>query len=265
MQVGKLAVATIKDLAEACTNWRLWTQLGWQDILARYRRSWAGPIWILISAAIFVGALSFVYGTLFNVSLRTYMPLVAVGLVLWNFISGTTGESVSVFVESEMYIRQTPINLFVYILRLIWRNILIFFNQLLVALFVIVGFGAFSIKTLPLALLGIFIMFIQALWVVPLLGVLGARYRDLQPLVQNLLLVFFLVTPIFWSPDLLGSRRYIAEFNPLSHLIAIVREPLLGSVPSATSYAVIAAVSIIGFALSGIIYGRYKNRVVYWL
>ena len=186
-------------------------------------------------------------------------------MAVWVFVSGITGEAPMVFVESEMYIRQTRLNLFIYILRMIWRNILIFCNGFLVALVVLVGFGAFTINTLPLALLGIFLMFLQALWLVPLLGILGARYRDMQPIIQNVLLCLFLVTPIFWSPDLLGSRRFIADYNPLAQLIAVVRMPLLGSIPPATSYAVVIALTVIGFTLSGIIFGRFRNRVVYWL
>lgn len=264
-QYGKLIVATQIDLADAFSNRHLWTELGWQDILARFRRSWAGPIWLLLSAVIFVGALGVVYSTIFNMSIRTYIPVVAVGLAVWNFISATTSEAVLVFVESEMYIRQRRMNLFIFVLRVIWRNILIFFNQLFVSIVVIVVFGAFTIKTFPLALLGIFLLFIQALWVVPLLGVLGTRFRDLQPMIQNVLLVCFLVTPVLWLPELLGSRRFISDFNPLSHFIGIIREPLLGTVPSATSYAVVAVVFVIGFTLAGIIYGRFRNRVVYWL
>jgi homopolymeric O-antigen transport system permease protein len=255
----------ISDLKLSLSSWRLWSQLGWQDLLSRYRRSWAGPAWIFLTAAVFVGALSLVYSALFGMDLGEYIPIVAIGLVVWNFVTGTTGESVMVFVESEAYIRQTRLNLFVYIFRLIWRNVLIFMNQFTIPLFVIIVFDVFSFQTFPLAILGIFIMFFQAIWVVPLLGVLGTRFRDLQPMIQSILLIFFLVTPIFWPASLLGSRRIIADINPLSHLITIIREPLMGNVPPLTSYAVVGAVTIIGLILSGITYGRFKNRIVYWL
>ena len=256
---------TLSDIGISLPFWRLWTQLGWQDLLSRYRRSWAGPLWIFITAAVFIGALSLVYSALFNMDLGQYMPIVAIGMVAWNYVTGVTGESVQVFVESETYIKQTRLNLFIYVFRLIWRNILIFFNQFIITIAVIVVFGLFSFKTFPLAILGISLMFIQALWVVPLLGVLGARYRDLQPMIQSILLVFFLVTPIFWPPSLLGSRRIIADINPLAHLIAIMRDPLMGKVPPMASYLVVGGVTLTGLFLAAVIYGRFRNRIVYWL
>jgi len=31
-----------------------------------------------------------------------------------------------------------------------------------------------------------------------------------------------------WNADMLHGKAFIAEFNPLTHLIAIVRDPVLG-------------------------------------
>ena len=82
-------------------------------MIARYRRSWVGPFWIMLSTAVFIGALSVVYGTLFRMDIREYVPYVAVGVVAWGFISAVANESLTTFVEAEAYIRQIRVNLFV--------------------------------------------------------------------------------------------------------------------------------------------------------
>ena len=234
-------------------------------MVARYRRSWIGPLWLILSAAIFIAALSLVYSTLFRMDLSTYVPFVAVGVVIWGFVSAVASESVNTFVESETYIRQVRVNLFVYVLRVIWRNVLVFAHQFVVVLVVLALFAKLELRMLPLAALGMFFLFLQALWTTPLLGLLGTRFRDLQPIITNLLQVLFFITPVIWVPALLGTRRWIADVNPLTSLIAVVREPLLGNVTTLANYASVLGMTAAGFLLTMLMYGRFRTRVVYWL
>lgn len=260
-----LVGATCADVVVGLGAWRLWSKFAWHDMVSRYRRSWVGPFWLVLTTAIFVGAMSLVYGTLFHMAVREYVPFVAAGVVSWGFIAATATESVTTFVDAETYIRQVRVNLFVYVFRVVWRNVLVFAHQFVVVVVVLVLFGRFALHTLPLAVLGLFLFLLQAVWVAPLLGLLGTRFRDLQPIITNVLQVLFFVTPVLWPPSLLGARRWIADLNPLHSLIAVLREPLLGAVPSMRDYLYVIAITAVGFALATLVYGRFRLRVVYWL
>jgi ABC-type polysaccharide/polyol phosphate export permease len=262
---GRLLAASYADFAHGLAAWRLWSKFAWHDMVVRYRRSWVGPLWIFLTAAVFIAALSLVYGTLFQIKIADYVPFVAIGVVAWGFATAVTIESVNTFVEAESYIRNLRVNLFVYVLRVVWRNIIVFAQQFVVTIVVLAIFAQFYPRTLPLAGIGLLLFLLQALWIVPLLAVLGTRFRDLPPIIGSSLQVLFFVTPVVWPPSLLGARRWIADFNPLTSLIAVVREPLLGRVPNATNYAVVVAITVVGFALAIMIYGRFRNRIVYWL
>jgi ABC-type polysaccharide/polyol phosphate export permease len=263
--VTNLIGTAFADVIVGLRAWRLWSKFAWHDMVARYRRSWVGPFWLVLTTAIFVGAMSLVYSTLFHMSVREYVPFVAAGIVSWGFIAATASESVATFVEAETYIRQVRVNLFVYVFRVVWRNVLVFAHQFAVVLIVLILFGKFTLLTLPLAIFGIFLFLLQAVWVAPLLGLLGTRFRDLQPIITNLLQVMFFVTPVLWPASLLGPRQWIADINPLQSLIAILREPLLGVVPSMKDYLYVIAITAAGFVLATLIYGRFRLRVVYWL
>ena len=62
------------------------------------------------------------------------------------------------------------------------------------------------------------------------IGMVSARFRDIPRIIASLAEVVFLITPIIWTPDLLGPRIYLAYGNPFFHMIEIVRAPLLGHV-----------------------------------
>jgi lipopolysaccharide transport system permease protein len=253
------------DFVSGVRAWRLWTKFAWHDLLARYRRSWVGPIWLALSAAVYIGALSIVYSTLFRQNIADYVPFVALGVACWSFVSAVASEGVNTFVEAETYIRHTRTSLFIYIFRVLWRNILVFMHQFVVALFVVVLLGKFTLSLLPLAALGLLLLWLQAVWAIPLLSLMGTRFRDLQPIIANLLQVLFFITPVIWFPSALGARRWIADINPLQSLIAVVRDPLLGIVPAATTYAYVGAVTLGGFVLATLCYCFFRVRVVYWL
>jgi ABC-type polysaccharide/polyol phosphate export permease len=253
------------DLLDALRSWRLWTKFANDDLRARFRRSWVGPFWLVLTTIIFVGALSLVYSTLFKADIRNYMPFVAVGVVVWWFISAVASESVVTFVEAESFIRQVRLNLFVYVFRVVWRNALVFAHHFVVALATVFILAFPDLRLLPLAAVGVLLLLQQGLWLAPLLGLIGTRFRDLHPIISSLLQVMFFVTPIMWSPSLLGDRQWIADFNPLHSLIAVVRDPLLGTVPGLATYAIVLGMTLAGFLLAILAYGKFKARVVYWL
>ena len=164
-----LCKQTFADVRSGALAWRLWHKFAWHDLLARYRYSWIGPFWLTLSAAVFIGTLSLVYGTLFQQPIIDYVPFVALGIACWSFISSVASESVSTFVESKSYIRQVRTSPFIYVLRVWWRNILVFMHQFAVALLVVLVAGKLNLSLLPLAAFGVLLLFLQALWVIPLL------------------------------------------------------------------------------------------------
>lgn len=257
--------STVDDLIAGLLDWRLWLRLGWYDVVARYRRSWVGPLWLIATTVIFVVSLGAVYSILFKMTIRDYMPFVALGTVCWSYISAVTSESLQTFVEAEVYIRQVHRSPIIYTCRVVWRNIIIFANQLLVAFLVVVVFGKFSISHLPLVFIGLAFLILQAVWISVFLGILGTRFRDLIQIVQNVLQMAFFVTPILWMPNALGENSWIATINPFYHLIQLLRAPMLGQTPAMLSYVIVSGVTVVGFIAAYYFYNRFRQRIVYWL
>jgi ABC-type polysaccharide/polyol phosphate export permease len=111
----------------------------------------------------------------------------------------------------------------------------------------------------------VLIIAINGVWISMLLGMVSARYRDVPQLVGNLVQVMMFVTPVFWYSQQLGARAKIIDFNPLFHLIDVIRSPLLGKAPSLLSYEVNLAMAIIGWSVTMYVYARFRRRIPYWL
>ena len=67
-----------------------------------------GPLWISITMGVIATAMGILYGALFHEPIQTFLPYVATGLLIWNFINGCILEGSEVFIANEGLIRFLP-------------------------------------------------------------------------------------------------------------------------------------------------------------
>ncbi|MCW1776911.1 ABC transporter permease [Pantoea ananatis] len=126
---GAIAVS---DIASALKKYQLAGLLGWQDVRQRYRRSALGPFWLTISMAVMIATIGIVFSQILKTPLQEFLPFLAVGLIVWGFISTVVNEGCGAFISSETIIKQLPIPLFVHVMRLVWRNLIILAHNIVI-------------------------------------------------------------------------------------------------------------------------------------
>jgi ABC-type polysaccharide/polyol phosphate export permease len=256
-----------RDILAALQSYELAGVLGWQDIRQRYRRSSLGPFWLTISMGVLIGTLGLVFGSIFAAPMNELLPFFTIGLILWTLISTSLNEGCTGFTSAEAIIKQISVPLFSHILRVLWRNLVIFVHNLIIFPVVLLAFW----KPLPaiafLALPGLVVLLVNLSWMALLLGVFCARFRDVPQIVSSLLQVFFYLTPIIWMPEMLPERAslLLLSANPFFHLIQLVRAPMLGTPPSTLSWQVCTVLATAGWGFTILFYGRFRSRIAYWL
>lgn len=264
----KIVATALGDIIAALRRIHLVGMLGWQDVRQRYRRSVLGPFWLTISMGVMIGTIGVVFGQIFNSPLTEFLPFLAVGMILWAFISSVILEGCECFIASESIIKQLPIPLFVHVLRMVWRNALILAHNIVIFPLVLWAVGRPIGWLALLSIPGFLLAVANLTWVALLLGVLCARYRDLSQIVASLLQVLFYLTPIMWMPSSLPrhtTAHYLMDLNPVYHILSVVRSPLLNEWPSQSDWNVSMALCVLGWVATIALYGRYKRRVAYWL
>ncbi len=253
------------DLACAMRRHDLWLFLGWQDIRQRYRRSLLGPLWLTLSTGIQIGALGFLWAKLFGQSLGSFFPYFATGVVLWTFLSGVLLEACTGFTQFEGIIRQVKLPFCAFLLRILWRHVIILGHNLIIIVVVLVIFRTPWSAGALLAVAGLRV-FVWVAWMCAgPIAVFCTRFRDAPQIFSNLINIFYYLTPIMWTPASLHGAPWVYQDNPLYHLFELVRAPLLGQVPAMGDYAwagAIVAITAIGFL---VLLGRYSHRIAYWL
>jgi ABC-type polysaccharide/polyol phosphate export permease len=259
---GTLAV---RDFVDGARLWHLWGTLGWLDIRQRYRRSKIGPFWLTISMSVMVGSLGILYAGLFKTNVTVYLPYVAIGFVIWGFISGLIIDGCNTFIDGRGSIKQVRLPLSVYAYRVVWRNLIIFGHNFLIVVAVLLIFAIWPGWIALLALPAIAVICLNGVWAALLLGLLSARFRDVPQIVANAIQVIFFLTPIIWRPELLPERAAVLTFNPFYHAVEIVRGPLTGVAPPLLSWLIVLGVTVAGTSVALTLYARYRRRIAFWV
>ena len=257
-----LAVA---DFVAAIGLRSLWTRLGWNDILYQYRRSTLGPFWSTLNIAITVAALGLVYSQIFKLPVRQLMPHVGVGLIVWGFISSIVLDAGGLFSGSESYIKQVRLPYLLYVCRFMFSKVILFAHEFPIYIALLLYFRIWPGMIALCAIPGFVLLVVNGVFASLSIGMVSARFRDIPRMIASVMQVLFLVTPIIWTPDLLGPESFLAQLNPLFHLIEIVRSPLLGVLPSVQTLAVTLAITVVNGLMAAFLFLRFRGRIAYWI
>lgn len=256
----------IHDIIQGVISYPMWGRLGWQDIRRRYRRTIIGPFWTTLSLAIFIVMLGIVWANLWKLDPKAYLPFLSSGMLAWVFFSALITEGCTTFIAVESLIKQLRISYTLLVCALVWRNLLVFAHNFAIYVFVCLYAGLWPNWNTLLVIPGLAVLCINGVWIALMLGLLCARYRDIQQVVTSILQVAMFVTPIFWQPSQLTGRAILfADYNLLYHYVEIVRDPLLGKPPSAWSWLIVTAATIVGWTTTLCLFSRFRHRIPYWL
>ena len=257
--------AGLKDFVDGARLAPLWLRVGWEQVIARFRRTILGPFWLSANLLAISFALSLVFGGLLGQNYRSNFPLIISGILTWSIIGGLLGEAASVFIASAglMHTQKLPLSFHVFLMM--HRAFINFLAQLIAFWVVLVVLRLGALPTWHL-IPGLAIVLIDGFLMSFIVAIPSTRFRDVNQFVGFSVQILFFLTPIFWSPtQMQGKRRLILELIPLAHMLELVRQPLLGRAPLAENYVFSLAFMGVLAVIALILMTLYRRRVVFWL
>lgn len=248
-----------------------------RDLKVRYKNSLLGVLWSLLNPLLMMIVFSLVFSVLSNDEIRQYPVFFLVGILPWNFFSGSLiGGTVS-FSSNSPLIKKVYFPRETLPLATILSNLVNFGISLILLVVFLYIFG-----------LG---LTIHALWVPPLivvqvlftlglalfLGTLHVFYRDIMMILDVVMLAWFFLTPVIYPLDqyeeiitLLGiafsPARVMRWLNPMASIIDGYRTVLWGTTDGAGPAAMdpayfirTAIIALITFLVGYGIYNRYQH------
>jgi ABC-type polysaccharide/polyol phosphate export permease len=256
----------LRLLHRTLVNLRTSFTWAWLDTVCQYRRSKVGPLWETINVAVMIAGLALVSSGLFGGDIKDLIGYIGLGIIIWSAIGTLVSEGCGAFVRNSSHILSSNISVDLYVGRSVFKTAITFGHHLILY-GVGVAFGLIPLAwTGLLAIPGIVLLFVNGFWIVTLLALVCARYRDVEMIVRNLLQLAFLMTPVFWNhQQIAANRRFIVDYNVLFHFIQIVRLPLLGEVPSTRTYLIVIAVTVAGYVAAALTYRGMRRQLAFFV
>ena len=245
------------DIADAILSFGKWYKLAQFTIKRRYYTTGLGPFWALITNAVFIFGISFLYSGAFDLRFQSYLIHLGLGYLIWSVISDTFGSGGNVFLAEYGIYSQLKVNKLGLILKGVLARTIIFMYNLPLLLFILYLINSLSFVMFA-SIAGFFILLVNSFFVSYSLSVLSARYRDVPHIIGTIIRFAFFFTPILWQTDAVGTgmRLLIVKLNPFYHFIEIVREPLKSQIIPWESWGVVGLCTVINVLL----FYRFAHR-----
>lgn len=255
-----------RDIVKTLSHPGLILYMAWSDVRARYKRSVLGPLWITLGTAISVVGLGVIWSALFKMDRTVFIPMLTIGLILWQFMSACIVESASVFTRQSGAIRNLDLPLSLYPTQLVLRHIInlahnapLFFA---VALILGLSFNANA----PMALCGLLLVIANLFWMSLLIAMLGARFRDFEYFIVTIMPLLMFLSPVMYRPNALPAiiGKYM-WLNPFADMIEVIRYPLLGEATPVFVYGINLAMLVFGGTATILLFGAKRKRIAFWV
>jgi ABC-2 type transport system permease protein len=195
-----------------------------KEIKNRYKQAWLGFLWLVLNPLLQMFVIGLVFQFFVPVEVENYYLFLLAGLLPWNFFNLSLQRAVPSFVYERNLIKKAKFPRETIVLSIVLSNFVTLLISLLLFICVSLIMGQFSL--------------IQGLWLFPALGwlliltsglsllaaSLNVRFRDINFIVQALTALWFYVTPIIYTVDLVPERlNWLLWLNPMTSLINLFR------------------------------------------
>lgn len=246
----------------------LFSELVKRDFKKKYKNTYLGMIWSLLSPLLTLLVMSLVFKNFFGRNMEHYTIYLFCGNIVFSFFNdSTSGGMGSLLANAPIF---TKINVPKY-LFLFSRNIssLINFGMTLAVFFIFCIFDgitftwAFLLLIIPVIFLVIF-----NLGVGLILSALYVFFRDMQYLWSVFTMLLMYMSAIFYqvTESAFGVFRHAFLANPVYVYITYFRTVVLeGAVPSLELHALAIGYALIAFGIGALIYKKCNHKFLYYV
>ena len=244
-------------------------QLTKRDFVQRYRGSYLGFVWTLITPLLFL----LIYMFVFNVVMKVRWGITPdegpmefalglfCGLILWSIFSEAATSAPNLILSNPSYVTKTVFPLEILPVITVGSGLVRAAIGLVILLAGIILFGgclSWRLIVLMLPFMGIVLFSMGSVW---FLSALGVFMRDVSHIVSVMVTLLFFLTPIVYPASSVPDRfRLVIYTNPFTHMVESARAVAIwGKMPDWSWLMLSMAVSVVVFQVGYIFFMKSKS------
>ena len=246
--------------------WELLSVLVRRNLKRRYRGSFFGIYWSLLSPVIMTALYAAIFGTAFatyyNNSTFNYVLAAFTGLIIINFFASSTSQALVSVVDNGAIVNKIRLPLFVFPLSFIGANIF----QLLMGVFPLLLIITLILSRSPINVIALLIplsaLFLVCAGISLFVSALYVFFRDLPYFYELFNFLLWISSPVFYPSEIVPENvKKILFLNPLLPIINSVRQiSLSGNFPDITLMLTSLLSGIIVLTVGAIAFISWQNK-----
>ncbi len=199
-----------------------------KELKARYKQTILGFLWILINPLFQMIVIGTIFTVIIKEPVKYYFHYLFLNLLLWNFFSLSVSRSTGSIVGERDLIKKAPFSRSVIPVSIILANSI----QLFIALVLYTIFVLFiripNLLLIPVSVIAFLLLFVFTLGLSLLTAALNVKFRDVNFLVQSILMLWFYATPIVYDLKIVPKTMIWLWFlNPLTLVLQTFQHSFL--------------------------------------
>ena len=254
-------------LAELYEYRELLLNLVSKEYRAKYKGTVLGFLWSLIVPLVMVCVYSFAFGVIMRVSIPKFPIYLLTGLLPWTFFSGSLLSTVGIISSNSNLVKKIYFPREILPLSSTLFNLIHFLLSFIILVPAVLLFRV-GLQPVPLLFLpaAVLLSFGVALGLALLVSAGNVFFRDIEHLLEVLLMAWFFLTPIIYEFNMVAGRiparlLTLYRLNPMVHNVDLYHDILYwGRVPAAITLwgAVLGAIG--SLALGYFVFKRCEPR-----
>ncbi len=219
----------IAQVTEALRYRELVRNLVARDLKVRYRNSVLGFLWCLLNPLLMTAVLTFVYTVLMKVTnIPNYPVFLLIGMLAWNFHATATMGAITSIVGNSGLVMKVYFPREVLPVSAVLSNAVNFVLALIALFAMLFVFRIHLSLTLLLLPVILFVQIVFASGFALFLAALTVFYRDVEIIMETILLAWFFLSPIIYPMNLVfpAYTRLMYIINPMASIIEAYRNVL---------------------------------------
>jgi len=235
-----------------------------REIKSRYKASLLGPLWIIIYPLLTTLILSFIFEKILKIKTEgiPYFIFLLSGLLYWNFFQQGILLAKDSLIWNRDLMTKTSFPKEIIPLSFIFSKIPDFFVGLLI-LFIFLILYNFKIRfEILILIITVFPMFFFTAGIGLFFSLTNAIFRDFGRIIEFFLMIFFYISPILYSENLIPQKyQIIVGINPLALIISFSHDLIFRNSIRIDLIMMSLFISLIIFIFGVIFFRKFEKKI----
>jgi len=202
-----------------------------KELKVKYKNSALGFLWSFINPLVLAVVYTIIFSIVFPNPVKNFPLFLIIGLIPWNFFTISIATCSGSIIANSNLVKKVFFPREIIPLSVVFSGLTNFLLEMAVILVILLLFGFNFLPYIPVFILAVLLQVIATIGFGLIFASLTVYFRDIEQLINILLLIWFFATPIVYDLSVVAAKSssaalFLKIVNPMTSIILLYRQAL---------------------------------------